>query len=71
MPKRQWKVDKSASVGSKQVWKGNPEKLPAPWIVVDYRKYFSTNFTLREGYYYYIEKLTNLEWLEHQLDKVH
>lgn len=61
--KRQWKVDNSQPVGYRYVWKGNPEKLPCPWIILDYSKFFGPQFTLQKGYYY-IEKLSNLEWLE-------
>lgn len=63
--RRQWKVDNSQPTGYKYVWKGNPEKLPAPWIIRDYTKYFGQHFTLMSGYYY-IEKLSNLEWLENR-----
>jgi hypothetical protein len=65
--KRQWKVDQSQPVGHTYVWKGNPEKLPAPWIVVDYRDYFPSHTTLSPGYYM-IKKLSNLEWLEYKFN---
>lgn len=62
--KRTWKVDKTAAIGTTNVWKGLPSKLPAPWIIVDFKDYFGQHVTLAPGYHM-IKKLSNLEYLEY------
>lgn len=62
--KEQWKVNNIKPIGYRYVWKGNPDKLPCPWIITDYSKDFGPQFSLGKGYYY-IEKMSNLEWLEY------
>ena len=61
--KRSWKVDNDKPVGWTYVWKGDVEKLPAPWIKIETADYFPKHTTLQEGYHG-IKKLDKLEWLE-------
>ncbi len=62
--KRQWKVDQRREVGTVCVWKGDPDKLPAPWIKVPTEEHMeSPKHTLEPGYHM-IKKLDNLEWME-------
>jgi hypothetical protein len=67
--KRNWAFDNTAQVGERRIWKGDPARIKAPWIKINELHYLGTGHTLSPGYHL-IQKVTNLEWLEQQVDKI-
>jgi hypothetical protein len=67
--KRNWKFDYKAPVGVILFWKGNPEKIKCPWIKIDEKPYLIHPERGLEKNLHMIKKVSNLEWLELQVDK--
>jgi hypothetical protein len=66
--KRNWKFDNTVQIGERRIWKGDPTKIKAPWIKINESDWLGPGHTLAPGYHM-IQKLSNLEWLEQQVDK--